>query len=147
MRSVRTIGVRTARSSRAPTRAPEHQLAETGGQNPAAGAPYEQAHPAIDGGSTRERAGGRADATQVGWAELVTGIAGNTSAVTAVRRPSGDLGPPLRPDRRAGPAGRPRTGPARRPDRTRRQKPHLDTPLLHATPPDKPRDPAPWMCR
>ena len=71
VRSVRTIRVRTARSSRAPTRAPERQLAETDGQNPAAGAPYEQAHPAIEGGSTRERAGGRADATQVGWAELV----------------------------------------------------------------------------
>lgn len=58
VRSVRTIRVRTARSSRAPTRAPERQLAETDGQNPAAGAPYEQAHSAIEGGSTRERAGG-----------------------------------------------------------------------------------------
>ncbi|MFJ5798568.1 hypothetical protein [Streptomyces decoyicus] len=47
MRSVRTIRVRTARSSRARTRAPERQLAETDGQNAAAGAPYEQAHPAI----------------------------------------------------------------------------------------------------
>ncbi|MFF8791057.1 hypothetical protein [Streptomyces sp. NPDC015125] len=30
-----------------PTRAPERQLAETDGQNAAAGAPYDQAHPAI----------------------------------------------------------------------------------------------------